>query len=232
MRTGPALGGLSVMDLLGLIEDEQKTAYMAPASGEDATASGGSMAAQAFQYWPSQITDTRDPGWTFKDIPGGSHPLASWAQGGQRAIAFDAVFTRDVAGSFTPLDVITGDIPEAVLLQGERNPDLRAIAKWLRWYTYPLYGSDNSVKPPPKLLLVFPGLQMGEDGSDELLCVMTQCDITYTDFWPDGSPRKMSASLAFVQIVQDGGQVTWRGRDMAIVGDGWGPLDYTKKVVK
>jgi hypothetical protein len=228
----PELGGISVMDVLGLVDEQQVTAYLAPADGEDTAAPGGDMTAKAFQYWPSEVSISKEPGWQFRDVPGSSHPLAYWTQSGATTVSFTAVFTTDVKHDFTPLDVINGNVPEAMFLDPKRNQDLRAVRKWLDWYTTPLYKDDGFSRPPPKLLLVMPGLQLARNGADDILCVMTQCDVSFQDFFPNGAPRRMEAQLSFVEIVQSEGKVIWQGRDTEIVGDAWGPLDYAADPVK
>lgn len=228
----PQLGSFGLLELIGHAAGQQKTAYISPAPGEDTSAHGGNMVSQAFQYWPAQISDTQDPGWREKEIPGGSHPLLYWAQGGLRAISFTALFTRDVDANFTVADLISGNVPEAVIYDKKRNPDLRAVRRWLEWYKRPKYEEDGFAIPPPKLMLVFPGLQLGSDGADELLCILRDCNFTYLDFFPSGVPRKMEVELTFNECVQNNGQVTWIGRDIEMIGEAYGPLDYVMEIVK
>jgi hypothetical protein len=68
---------------------------------------------------------------------------------------------------------------------------------------------------PKRIQLVFPrgglglagGRPQGADyesknGTDEVMCVMTQCDVTYEAFFPSGLPRIATVALAFAQIAQ------------------------------
>lgn len=229
----PELGGIGVADILGLLDEKPQTAYIAPASGEDAKSMGGSVKELAFQYWPSEISDTREVGWEFRSVPGGSHPIAYWTQGGARVISFTAIFTTDLSHDYGLIDLLQLNVPADIYLDKKRNPDLRAAARWLRWYTYPLYDGEGIPTPPPKLLLVFPGTQMAFDGADDMNAVMTQCDITYLDFFPSGAPRRMEAQLSFTEIVQVDGKVTFVSRDVdAADSETRTPTDYTLEPVK
>lgn len=233
---------------MAFVDAEQKTAYLAPADVDNfiglsngngtttrvALGSIGAIIEQAFQYWPSDVSDSSSVGWEFEQIPGGSHPLAHWTSSGERTISFTAQFSRDVHGKYTPDDFATGNVPDELVNDIKHNPDLRAVAKWLKWFRTPLYNKDGRVIPPSKLYLVMPGLQLGDDGSDDLLVVMTSCEISYKDFWPDGSPRRMDASLAFVEIVQQDGKVNWIGRDTLerTLSGTWSAADYKMTIIK
>lgn len=170
---------------------------------------------RAFQYWPETLTDSRgDSGWQEKVVPGGSHPLVQWTAGGGRRLSFSVFFGRD-------------EHPAELEDENEDNVDIAAALAWLRYYTYPLY-EQNSVKvvPPPALLLVFPNTELGyatgggdQRGIDEVLCVMTSCDITYHAWFPNGTPRIVEASLEFLEIVQVGaGSIIFHSRDSLLQG--------------
>ena len=210
------------------MKTKPKIGYLMPAGGLINKTGVTGMLPQAFQYHPADVSDSRQIGWNFEQIPGGSHPLVYWSSGGERTISFTAQFSRDINGNITPSDIATGNVPEAVF-DRKRNPDLRAVAKWLDWYSYPLYVKNGRSMSPPTLLLVLPGLQLGFYGDDDILCVLTSCEKQYKDFWPDGSPRRMDASLSFVEIVQEDGKVFWHSRDSLEVkqnSSSWGALDY------
>ena len=203
--------------------------------------SGGSEAgnAIAFQYWPETIQDSRASEWRPKPIPGGSHPLYQWTNGGERRLTFTAIFTTDTAPEDTFLaDPNEGNLPAGSILRAgdldgsgdpyslqQANPlsglevrtrdiDLRAVVSWLRWYTYPYYDPQNNWRAyePPKALLVMPNMGLGYSGYDSLLTVMTQCDVTYEACFDSGFPRIIEVSLEFAEVVQSGERVQFHGR--------------------
>jgi hypothetical protein len=181
------------------------------------------LGAIAFQYWPETIQDARSSEWSPRNIPGGSHPLYQWTHGGERRLSFTAVFMTDTAPDDRTLELLIGDsspyeIDNRGLLSGlelgKRDVDLRSVVSWLRWYTYPHYGTGNDVRAyePAKCLLVLPNTKLGHSGSDYLVTVMTQCDVTYEAWFPNGFPRVMEISLEFAEVVQEGARVAFHDR--------------------
>jgi hypothetical protein len=236
-------------DLVSLINPPTAEGSIFPAANEDTTTSHSTSAGFSnmpelcFQYWPESLQDDKDIGWEFYKVPGGSHSLARWNSGGERTISFECVFTRDVDYAFSVLDIATNNVPEAQYLDPSNNPDLRAVQKWLRWYTYPVYSADGIPKPPPRLHLVFPGTQLSWDGMDDILCVMKSCDFEILDWFSSGVPRMMKAKLEFSEVVQDSslsGIVRFHGRNDPIASTAQedrrgspdaakGPGDYLRK---
>lgn len=171
----------------------------------------------ALQYWPESLQDTRGAEWNPRMVPGGSHPIYQWTHGGERRITFTSAFTTDTA----PPDETSGrDDPYADvsvlsgIQKGTRDMDIRAAVNWLRYFTYPMYGrgSDLRAFEPPKVILVFPSSGMGHDGSDYVVAVMTQCDVTYEAWFPNGVPRIIEVALEFAEVVQYGGRVRFHDR--------------------
>jgi hypothetical protein len=97
---------------------------------------------------------------------------------------------------------------------GKRDIDLRAVVAWLRWYTYPHYGIGEDVRAyePAKCLLVLPHTKLGHTGTDYIVSVMTQCDVTYEAWFPSGFPRIIEVSLEFAEVVQEGARVRFHDR--------------------
>lgn len=182
-----------------------------------------------FQYWPEEITDNKQTNWETKNIPGLSHPLYQWVSGGAREISFVATFTRDrvltdeeknalqisngtpiaFGAAFTALSIGS--------LNDPRNIDVPSAVSWLRAFLYPDYSTDGSglksssgqrAKPPRKLILGLPGTRISHFNQatsvhvDEIVCIMTQCDVNYTSFFHDGSPRIAKVALQFVETIQ------------------------------
>ena len=187
----------------------------------------------AFQYWPETIQDSRASEWAPKNIPGGSHPLYQWTHGGERRVSFTAIFSTDTApdelalgqaeiaaGAITRFAgdndpyTIQGINPLSGIEKGNRDIDLRAAVSWLRWYTYPYYDPENDWKAyePPKCLLVMPKMGLAHTGSDSIVTVMTQCDVTYEACFENGFPRLIEVALEFAETVQSGQRVQFHGR--------------------
>jgi hypothetical protein len=183
----------------------------------------------AFQYWPESLNDSRGSEWNPRSIPGGSHPIYQWTQGGERRLSFTAIFTRDhepppreEAGGLAGIaSTVTGALEsaaQAVGLGGPvvdkiRNVPIESAVRWLRYFTYPYYDDDDlRVFEPPKVLLVLPGSKLNINGDDEITCVMTTCDITYEAWFPGGAPRIVEVSLEFAEVVQGMGKVAFHNR--------------------
>jgi len=187
----------------------------------------------AFQYWPESLQDSRSSEWNPRNIPGGSHPIYQWTHGGERRLSFTAVFMTDTAPDETIIRAMEAlealglsGTPESPYEQqdnlgllsgielGTRDVDLRAVVSWLRWFTYPHYGTGEDIRAyePAKCLLVMPQTKLGHNGSDYIVTVMTQCDITYEAWFPSGFPRIIEVSLEFAEVVQEGARVAFHDR--------------------
>lgn len=186
----------------------------------------------AFQYWPETIQDTRPVEWSPRNIPGGSHPIYQWTHGGERRISFTAVFTTDTSPDEAILEYVDGlfdvslgrsynspydlqaDQPLSGLELGKRDLDLRSVISWLRWFTYPTYGIGNDLRAfePAKCLLVLPHTKLGHSGSDYIMTVMTQCDVTYEAWFTTGFPRIIEVSLEFAEVVQSQRRIRFHDR--------------------
>lgn len=179
--------------------------------------------ARRFQYFPDTISDYKNVAWNPKEVPGGSLPLYQWTSSGERSITFTAVFTTDIdfseeaRGSADALSVayaLKANGAEA------RNVDIRAAILWLRRFMLPRYGDQvqtgaSLVKAPRKLQLHMPGTGIGLAGGyqsagagrDWLTCIMTNCEVAWTSFFPSGMPRIAEVTLAFAQVAQYQGGV-------------------------
>ena len=58
-----------------------------------------------------------------------------------------------------------------------------------------------------------PNTSLGWDGSDAVLTVMRQCQVTYQAWFPNGVPRILEVSLEFAEVVQSGARVGFQSRD-------------------
>jgi len=191
------------------------------------------LGAVAFQYWPESLQDSRSSEWNPRNIPGGSHPIYQWTHGGERRISFTSVFTTDTAPDEDILDRLDANADFSTGVQssspyeqmanrglmsglemGKRDVDLRAVVAWLRWYTYPHYGFGDDIRAyePAKCLLVLPNTKLGHRGSDYIVCVMTQCDVTYEAWFPSGFPRIIEVALEFAEVIQEGTKVRFHDR--------------------
>ncbi len=182
--------------------------------GSPQTGDGKSL---RLQYFPETITDSKGVNFSRREIPGGSLPVYQWVSSGERSLSFTAYFTTDV-------DVSLGgqSLNNRLASSGlkERNVDIRAAVAWLRHYLLPKYDQASAtgaplVEAPTRLLLIMRNSRLGLAGGitgdhpDHVRCVMTQCDINWEAFFPSGYPRIASVQLAFSQIGQAGGLVTF-----------------------
>ena len=171
-----------------------------------------------FQYFPESIEDDKAPNYQQKEIFGGSLPLYQWVNSGERLISFMAPFTSDVdfysAGPGSAYEMFQR-VRQAGLQR--QNVDIRTALTILRSFSLPHY-ADGVTHPPPKLRLWIPnsgiGVTGGVDASaavnpDSIICLMTQCQISYKAFFRSGLPRIAEASLAFAQIPQFLGKITF-----------------------
>ena len=166
---------------------------------------------QAFQYFPETISDSKSPEWSRNSVPGGSHPILSFINGGERVISFPAVFTQDenpeVQSLFSQLLTGTFEVSLGSLFGGDRKDtvDIAAAIAWLREFTYPEY-KNNISKAPPFAIVYLPnsGIIGGGQFLDSIVGAMVQCDVTYEKFHRNGSPRVSVVQLSFVETVQTG----------------------------
>ncbi len=149
-----------------------------------------------FQFWPENIMDDKSVNWGTIELPGGSHPLYHFINGGERTVTFMAQFYRERL--------------EDVAENGKNNMysrDIGYCVAWLRSKMYPR--RDGAVMlPPPRLELWFDSF----DGSmnfqslnhyyDGVLnCIMTGCQVTYKAWFPNGVPRLAEVNLTFTEII-------------------------------
>lgn len=152
-----------------------------------------------FQYWPEEVQDSYTPNYNEVPIPGGSHPLYQYVGGGAREISFRAVFTaeeREAKGRIGDQGEVVGAKKYSVDIVG-------ALAK-LQRYLYPKYdkgGTSGVVRSPPKLVLVMPGTNLGRN-KDEVLVILRGASVSYTHWYPDGTPRIAAVDLQFNECVQ------------------------------
>lgn len=195
----------------------------------------------AFQYFPESLTDSKAVSWQAKEIPGGSLPLYQWTGSGERTISFTAQFSTDIDPFATDPQ---WTVAEAEALKSRlkdngalrRNVDIRSAVAWLRQYMLPQYktsGTNQQTLPPPKLVLFLPNSGIGIAGgytsatlSNAVVCVMTQCEVTWDKFFPSGYPRLASVSLAFAQVPQYKGAVEFPQAEETMAGLTKGGGDY------
>jgi hypothetical protein len=184
----------------------------------------------ALQYWPESVSDTKATNWANKAIPGGNLPLYSWINGAERVISFSTIFATDVDVTKWTADPTASQADDTFL--GElkqkgldtRNIDIRGALLWLRSFLMPTYNADGTYLPPPKCEMVIPGSRLGygaggtSSNPDGIISIMTQCDIDYRAFFPNGVPRIASVSLSFAQLPQWLGIVKFPGYSSVFSG--------------
>ena len=168
----------------------------------------------AFQYFPERVSDSKAANYSQKEVPGGSHPLYTFINGGARVITFDAIFTSDkrppesagsglVAALTGALSSIGPDVDR------KDTVDIAAAIAWLRKFLYPKYES-NIAKNPDLLVVYLPnsGIIGTGDVPGSVIGIMTRCDVAYEGFHRDGTPRIAVVSLEFHEVVQT--RENWR----------------------
>lgn len=198
---------------------------------------------RAFQYFPNEISDSKSANYATKNIPGGSHPLYQFINGGDRTISFSAIFTSDedpappgILGALQGgLELGLGSITN---LLGGNNPlnssgttvhnaPVDSGVIWLRSFLYPRY-QGSVASPPPVVRLYLPnsGIHGTTDGKspqlvlDSVDCIMTQCDVTYDSFYRNGKQRISTVSLSFNETVQTG-KANWGFADGRAFTNAW-----------
>jgi hypothetical protein len=189
---------------------------------------------QVFQYYPETISDTKAVNYQQKEIFGGSLPLYQFITSGERLISFSVTFTCDVDLLNANDQSASTELYQRLKNAGQerRNVDIRAAIMWLRGYMLPSY-QDTSIQAqlndttggtqltlaPKKLVLSMPGTGIGYAGGDDrlcgpdsIICLMTQCDVTLEALFPSGLPRAATVQLAFAQIGQVKGAVSFPER--------------------
>lgn len=212
----------SISSITGKAEKVAKC-YLAELEANDATVPGS---IQAFQHFPETISDNRGVNYRDKTGIGSSHPIYQWVGGSPREISFEAVFAADEE----PIDPSTGlEAIGRTIASINRNPiaagaklisdavvgnkdvnkmDVASGIAWLRSKTYPIYQKNNSVLPPPRLLLWLENSRITSFVNgyelDVVPVIMTRCDVTYEAFFRSGAPRVAMVSLGFNEIIQVG----------------------------
>lgn len=177
------------------------------ALGEWDVETGAKGVVREFQYFPDGISDNRDPNYASHGVPGGSHHIFTFIDGGNREIAFDAIFTQDQAPPTTGLSGLVGFLTgskEFFAKDDPRTVDIGAAIAWLRGFTYPSYDVDGLSSPPPPCVVYLPNSGIIGTGKipDSFIGVMTACNVKYESFHRNGAPRIAVVSLAFKEIVQ------------------------------
>ena len=130
-----------------------------------------------------------------------------------RQISFSAVFSRDLRVREEL------DKPFKNMVDNDRNKkysrDIRGAVSRLRAFCYPEYREIDGVlvaQAPPTAELWLEGLALGHDGGDMVHVVMTQCGVAYERAFESGVPRAATVQLAFSEIAQRGGEVSFHDR--------------------
>jgi hypothetical protein len=192
----------------GFLQEEVAHTYIVPL---DHKGSPDTRYARSFQFWPAEMADSEAVNYATKQIPGGNLPFYQWISGGEHIVSFSAIFARDL---WFPTDTLQKG---TVVKETKHTVDVAAAVKWLRMLKAPMYVLGNDYPfPPPLLYLVVPGTPIGVDMGDRMLCVMTQCDVTWKKWFPDGTPRLAEVNLAFAETIQKPGNTQFYGAEKLI----------------
>lgn len=168
------------------------------------------------QYWPESITVDTQPGWSGKAIPGGSHPIGSWANSGGLSISFDLFVHQDM---MEPEDrtgvasVIDGLIDPHDSRNSPRNLPVDAFYRYMLAFTMPRRGSAEGgsqvMLPPPIMVISLPGLALAPDGGDVFWAEVSTLNLQILKSFPNGRPRMARISVGLTQTVMDSRGVYW-----------------------
>jgi hypothetical protein len=194
---------------------------------------------RAFQYFPENISDSKTANYASKNIPGASHPLYQFINGGDRTISFTAIFTSDedpsppglLAALQGGIDISVSNIAAATGLRQKKHvTNVDSAVIWLRSFLYPRYTSDfqplGTVAPPPVVRLYLPNSNIhgttrnGALMLDSIDCIMTQCDVVYESFYRNGTQRITTVSLTFYETIQTGAD-NWQYANGEILENAW-----------
>ena len=179
--------------------------------------------AVAFQFWPETLTTPYSSEWVGKRVAGASHPIYSWVAGSEAPISFQAVFATDYEPpASTRGNATLPSFDTSPAVDKSRYVDVRAMVKWLRWFTLPTYGTrgnDMRVYEPAKMLLVAPNLGLGQNG-DEVTVLLKSANVVYEQCFPSGYPRVAVVDLEFLETVQRRDRVEFRDRKGLVMNAG------------
>lgn len=175
---------------------------------------------QAFQYFPETINDSKGAEYARRSIPGGSHPLVQFVNGGERVIAFVATFTqsKNPEGQGLLAAMLNGSFSFSIGEDTKHNLPQGGIATaiaWLRSFTYPEYDDNGVMIPPPAACVYLPNSGLIGSGNylDSFIGVMTDCNVVYEAFHRNGEPRIVAVSLSFLEVVQTSPSWRFMGRN-------------------
>jgi hypothetical protein len=179
---------------------------------------------KSLQYFPESLRDSKSVDYSRKAMPGGSLPIYQWVSGGARTLSLTAILSCDNDLS----DINTGVVNSFMKLEDlnskglqRNNIDIRSAVVWLRQHLYPRYSQNQQtpsgyqVSAPRKVFLNIPNSGIGFAGMgslsrpDSVLCIMTQCEVDYKSFFPNGLPRLASIQLSFEEVAQYQGLITF-----------------------
>lgn len=165
---------------------------------------------KSFQFWPAEISDSGDPNYSSRNIPGGSVPFYQWVNNADSVISFDVSFSRD----------LIGEINGTNIEESKYNVDVAAAVAWLKSLKMPVYNQgDIHVEPPYTLKLVTPGMNVWFGGKQYANVIMSQCGVSYKNWMTDPNDNtksvlvSASVSLAFNQTIQGLRTMKFPGRD-------------------
>lgn len=161
----------------------------------------------AFQWFPETISITKETGWSRTKAVGLSHELEKWGGGTSRSLSFSAAFTNDEKLTDDATMPLGGVAVGPVAKRQRWSPDLRAAMRWLWYFQTPSYGHGGMVKHPAKLWLILEKTGIGPGGADYWNCTLDSCSIEIKAFWPDGTPRMISAQLSFTESIMKGSEI-------------------------
>lgn len=204
----------------GSAEDTKSAAYLIELDPQ----TDAPKYAATLQYFPESLSDSKAISWQSKEVPGGSLPMYQWTGSGERTLSFTVQFSSDI--DYLASGALNTQQRLRSAGQEQYNVDIRSAIAWLRSFMLPTYSNSPArTVPPPKVLLYIPNSGIGVAGGinnltatqpDAIVCVMTQCEVTWDHFFPSGAPRMASVSLGFAQVPQYKGVVSFPSANEAM----------------
>ena len=146
-----------------------------------------------FQYFPESLSDSQPVNYQKIEIPGASHPLYQWINGGARTISFRATFTSERINPLPVADVTN-----------RYNVDINSAILFLRTFRLPTYDKTALLRarPPQRLAMIASGTALASFPFIPITVVLTDMKVDYKAWHSAGIPRHAEVDLTFEEVVQ------------------------------
>ena len=201
---------MSILDAIAAAPPQSVYLFPAPLNNSATKGKPSPSDVLHLQYWPQSLQDDYQPNYAEHQIPGGSHPLYQWVNGGGRTLTFQSVFTSELnitRGSVGAVGNILGPIASvsSVLTPSSQfTNDVAGALSRIRSFMladYPRGGQQGITTPPQILTLTFPGTKLAGN-SDSVNVILRAAPITIEAWYPNGEIRVATVDFTFNEVVQ------------------------------